>query len=101
MEDESRLEVDKDEDLDLDLEDELPQYIKVNDEDILLLKRLIYNTGETTVRGLQKILKVRKEKVRSRMKQLVDEGWLEAPKKNYMGYTIRLSKEEMENLLDS
>jgi len=58
------------------------------------LKRIIANTGETRVSPLRNLMKININKLNDLMRDLVDEGWLEAPKTKQSGYRLIVSEEE-------
>ena len=68
------------------------------DKDLVELKRIIATTRETRVSKLRDIMKININKLNDLMKELVDEGWLEAPKSRQSGYVLLLSDEELENM---
>ena len=68
------------------------------DKDLAELKRIIATTKETRVSKLRDIMKININKLNDLMKELVDEGWLEAPKSRQSGYMLLLSDEELENM---
>lgn len=72
--------------------------IEVEDEDLIILKRIILNTGETRVTELMKLLKVRSERISDLMNSLVDIGWLVKHKSKTKGYELVLSEEEKRKL---
>ena len=70
------------------------------DKELLELKRTIANTKETRVSKLRDIMKININKLNDLMRQLVDEGWLEAPKSRQSGYVLLLDDEELEKYMD-
>lgn len=68
------------------------------EKELLELKRLIAKTKETRVSKLRDIMKININKLNDLMRQLVDEGWLEAPKSRQSGYTLLLSDEELKEV---
>ncbi|MBG9689516.1 hypothetical protein ABD91_01100 [Lysinibacillus sphaericus] len=75
---------------------ELPEVEEVVEESELdRLKRIIANTGETRVSPLRNLMKININKLNELMKDLVEEGWLEAPKTKQSGYKLIMSEDEM------
>jgi S-DNA-T family DNA segregation ATPase FtsK/SpoIIIE len=70
-------------------------------EDMIRLKRLIAETGETKMNELREQLQIDKNKLPKLMHQLVDECWLESPTSKKNGYKLLLSQEAREDYLNS
>jgi S-DNA-T family DNA segregation ATPase FtsK/SpoIIIE len=75
--------------------------VEVEDEEIVKLKRVILESGETRVTELMKILKVRSEKISELMGSLVESGWLVKHKSKAKGYELVLSDEDKKKYLDA
>ena len=76
---------------------ELPEIEEVEEErELDRLKRVIATTGETRVSPLRNMMKININKLNDLMKDLVDDGWLEAPKTKQSGYKLILNEEELE-----
>lgn len=64
------------------------------------LKRIICDTGETRVTELRKHTKMQQNKLGEYMKELVAEGWIEAPVSRQSGYKLLLTEEQREAYLN-
>lgn len=75
----------------------LPEVEEVFEENQLdRLKKIIANTRETRVSSLRNLMKININKLNDLMKNLVEEGWLEAPKTKQTGYRLIKSEEDLE-----
>jgi S-DNA-T family DNA segregation ATPase FtsK/SpoIIIE len=72
---------------------------KLEDEDLLKMKKIILESGNTKVTELSKLIKVRNEKVSEMMMSLVEIGWLVKHKSKAKGYELLLSDEQRKNEL--
>ncbi|MFJ3387750.1 FtsK/SpoIIIE domain-containing protein [Lysinibacillus sp. NPDC086135] len=76
---------------------ELPEVEELKEEnDLDKLKRVIVDTGETRVSPLRSIMKININKLNDLMRDLVEDGWMEAPITKQSGYKLIVSEEEME-----
>ncbi|MDC6267378.1 FtsK/SpoIIIE domain-containing protein [Lysinibacillus fusiformis] len=74
---------------------DLPEVEEVVEESELdRLKKIIASSGETRVSPLRNLMKININKLNDLMKELVEEGWLEAPKTKQSGYKLIVSEEE-------
>lgn len=69
----------------------------VEESELDRLKKIIANTGETRVSFLRNLMKININKLNDLMKDLVEEGWLEAPKTKQSGYRLIIKEEELKD----
>ncbi|WGT38011.1 FtsK/SpoIIIE domain-containing protein [Lysinibacillus sp. 1 U-2021] len=69
----------------------------VEESELDRLKKIIANTKETRVSPLRNLMKININKLNDLMKELVEEGWLEAPKTKQSGYSLIIEEEELKN----
>ncbi len=75
---------------------DLPEVeVVVEESELDKLKRIIATTGETRVSPLRNLMKININKLNDLMKELVEEGWLEAPKTKQSGYSLIIEEEEL------
>jgi len=64
------------------------------DSELDKLKRAIVNHNTTKIAELREIMKININKLNDMMRELVEEGWLDAPKTKQSGYKLIVSEEE-------
>ncbi len=75
---------------------DLPEVeVVVEESELDKLKRIIATTGETRVSPLRNLMKININKLNDLMKELVEEGWLDAPKTKQSGYRLIIEEEEL------
>lgn len=73
--------------------------VKEKKSDLDNIKIVIAETCETRISAIQKILKIRTEKVQECFTQLVEEKWLSPPVSKKTGYGLLLSEDERKQYL--